>query len=47
MPGRYLFSASEDVRGAVAAAAVPFELLELGAQQGLEEVFLALTGAEA
>ena len=42
--GVYRVSASRDVREAVAAAAVPFGLLELGAQRRLEDVFLRLTG---
>ncbi len=44
--GRYRVRASADVREQVAAAAVPFGLLELSGQQGLEEVYLQLTGGE-
>ncbi len=45
--GRYRVSARGDVREQVAAAAVSHGLLELGAHQGLEEVFLQLTGEAA
>ncbi len=45
--GAYRISASSDVREHVAAACVPFGLLELGGQRGLEEVFLQLTGEAA
>jgi ABC-2 type transport system ATP-binding protein len=38
--------ANADVREQVAAAAVSFGLLELSGQRALEEVFLALTGAQ-
>jgi hypothetical protein len=40
--GRYVVVASADVREAVAAAVVPFGVLELG-HRGLEHVFLQLT----
>ena len=45
--GRYRISAVDDVRETLAAAAVPFGLLELGGQRGLEDVFLQLTGEAA
>ncbi len=41
--GRVLISADRDVRAAVARAAAPHELLELGSHRGLEDVFLQLT----
>ncbi len=41
--GTWLVSADHDVREQVAAAAVPFGLLELGAGQNLEDVYLELT----
>jgi len=41
--GTWLVSADRDVREGVAAAAVPFGLLELGAGQNLEDVYLQLT----
>ena len=41
--GSWLVSADRDVREPVAAAAVPFGLLELGAGQNLEDVYLQLT----
>ncbi|MEQ1503164.1 MAG: ATP-binding cassette domain-containing protein [Myxococcota bacterium] len=37
-------TASDDVREQIAAAAVPYGLLELGSQRALEQVFLELTG---
>lgn len=42
--GRYRVHASADVREQVAAVAVPYGLLELSGQRGLEEVYLQLTG---
>jgi ABC-2 type transport system ATP-binding protein len=41
--GTWLVSASHDVRERIAAAAVPFGLLELGAGQNLEDIYLQLT----
>ena len=41
--GTWLVSADRDVREALAVAAVPFGLLELGAGQDLEEAYLQLT----
>ena len=42
--GRYRVHARSDVREQVAAVAVAHGLLELSGQQGLEEVYLQLTG---
>lgn len=42
-PGRYELSTAEDVREALAAAAVPFGLLELAQAEKLEDVYLRLT----
>ena len=42
--GLYRIGAANDVREQVAAAAVPYGLLELGGQRALEDVFLQLTG---
>ena len=42
--GRYRIDASTDVRATVASSVVGFGLLELGAQRGLEDRFLELTG---
>jgi ABC-2 type transport system ATP-binding protein len=44
--GRLMVETSTDVRPAVAAAAVPYGLLELGARRKLEDVFLQLTRDE-
>lgn len=44
---RIQLAADHDVREAVAAAVVPFGLLELKSQHALEDVFLKLTGEEA
>jgi ABC-2 type transport system ATP-binding protein len=41
--GRIVISADCDVRAAIARAAAPYDLLELGTHRGLEEVFLQLT----
>jgi ABC-2 type transport system ATP-binding protein len=43
--GAFRLSASSDVRGAVAAAAVPFGLLELSGRRSLEDAYMRLTGA--
>jgi ABC-2 type transport system ATP-binding protein len=44
--GRYHIAASADVREQVAQVAVGYGLLELTGHQGLEEVYLQLTGGE-
>ncbi len=41
--GVYAITASRDAREDIAAAAVPYGLLELGTRRGLEDVFLELT----
>lgn len=43
-PGLWVVRAERDVRRHVAAAAVPYGLIELSGARGLEDVFLQLTG---
>mgnify|MGYP002882581849 CR=1 FL=1 len=43
--GAYSITISEDCRAQLAAAAVPFGLLELGSTRSLEEIYLELTSA--
>jgi ABC-2 type transport system ATP-binding protein len=45
--GRLLVEAERDVREAVARVAVERGLLELGASEGLEDIYLQLTGGQA
>lgn len=45
--GRYALQVEEDVRAAVAQAAVAHGLLSLTQDEGLENIYLRLTGAEA
>ncbi len=45
--GTYVLSVDRDCRAEIAAAAVPFGLLELRRDQSLEDIYLRLTGAEA
>ncbi len=44
--GRFLVTASRDIREDVAGVVVPYGLLELAGRRALEDVFLRLTGTE-